>query len=117
MKHVHLDLARLVLDHQLVDCHKSECGKVDDLELEGGARELRVTAIVSGPGAGCERLPRRLRSIAKWILGKRQTVVPWKQVVEIGSHVELASEAQRLGLVDAERKVARWIEPVPLAKE
>jgi len=32
----HLDVVRMVLDHQLLDANYIECGKVEDVELSGG---------------------------------------------------------------------------------
>jgi hypothetical protein len=51
-----LDLAFGLLDHQIVDAEGRRCGKVDELEIEGGPGETpQVRAILVGSGAWTDR--------------------------------------------------------------
>ena len=98
-----IDLARALLDHQLVDCEGRRCGKVDDIELEGRPGErLRVAALISGPGAWPRRLPRPVRATLGRLLtrlfGSGETRIAWRRVRDIGAVVELDTRAPELGL-------------------
>ena len=56
-----VDAGLEILDRQIVDVHGAVAGKVDDLELSlGDGGPPVVTAILTGPGALCERLGGRL---------------------------------------------------------
>ena len=107
-----LDLAFGLLDHQIVDSEGRRCGKVDDLEIEGGPGERPVvSAIIVGPGAWTGRgaLGRLAAS-----LGRRKLVrVPWSAVAEITSAIALKKTAGELGLGRADDRAARWVEKVP----
>jgi hypothetical protein len=109
----HLDVVRMVLDHQLLDANYIECGKVEDVELSGGVGRLEVTGLVTGPGAAAERLPGLLRGLAKRLLGARVTRVPWEEVLIITSQVKLKSRASNLGLATEEERAARWFRRLP----
>jgi hypothetical protein len=112
----YLDVARLVLDHQLLDANYVECGKVDDVELSGGVGRLEVTALVTGPGAAAGRLPRLLRGLARILLGARVTRVPWGEVLIITSQIKLKSRGADLGLAGAETRIAAWLREIPGAE-
>lgn len=116
MNEKHLDLVRMVLDRQLLDSKYVECGKVSDVELTGGVGELRVTALLTGPGVAVRRLPGFLQSLARWLLGARVTRVPWREVQFITSHIKLNSHATDLGLAGAENKVAAWLKKLPMSE-
>ena len=59
----HMDLVYRVLDDQLVDVDGRRCGRVDDLEFDGGPGEQpRLSAILSGSGMWHRRMPRVLRT-------------------------------------------------------
>ena len=116
MKEKHLNLVQMVLDHQLLDANYVECGKVADIEIEGGPGELRVTAVLTGPGVAAGHLPRILQALTKKIFGRRVTRIPWNEVRVITSQIKLGSTAAHLGLNAAEQKVARWLARLPLAK-
>jgi sporulation protein YlmC with PRC-barrel domain len=108
-----LDLAFGILDHQLVDVDGRRCGKVDDLELEGGPGETPVvTAILVGAGAwkGRGRLGRLAARIAR---GDETVRVPWEIVGEIKSGVELTKSARELGLGKGDDQAATWVGKVP----
>lgn len=116
MKEKYLDVVRMVLDRQLLDSNYVECGKVADLELEGGPGELRLVAVLTGPGVAIDRLPRMLRALTGKLLGRRVTRLPWKEVRVITSQIKLGANAAELGLNGAERRAARWLAKLPLAK-
>jgi hypothetical protein len=116
MKEKHLDLVRMVLDHQLLDSNYVECGKVDDVELAGGVGELTVRALLTGPGVAVGRLPGFLQSLARRLFGARATRVPWGEVQVITSHIKLNSHATDLGLAGAENKVAAWLKKLPMSE-
>ena len=97
-----IDLGLGVLDHQLMDSEGRRCGNVDDLELEGvAAGEPRVAAILTGPAAWRGR-------------GRGGLVrVPWEEVAEIESCVQLRKTAKELRLGRGDDRVRRWIEKIP----
>ena len=102
-----LHLAADVRDLQIVDSEGQCCGIVDDIELEGKAGgELRVTAILTGPGAWRGRLSRPVLWLAQHIAGKRLARIPWSEVKHITSVVTLAKSAEVLGLTREEDKAA-----------
>ena len=58
-----MDLVYRILDDQLVDVDGRRCGRVDDLEFDGGPGEqLLLHAILSGSGTWHRRMPRALRT-------------------------------------------------------
>jgi hypothetical protein len=74
----YLDIARQVLDRQLIDSNNIPCGKADDLEVEcGPGGRLKITAILVGPDARARRLPGLLRTLARRFLGDNVVRVPW----------------------------------------
>jgi sporulation protein YlmC with PRC-barrel domain len=114
MRQQHLDIARQVLDRQLIDSNNIPCGKVDDLEIEyspGG--QLEVKAILVGPGARHNRLPGLLRTLAKKVFGDEIIRVPWQAVSVITSQIKLESRAGELGLDRADSQVADLIRKIP----
>jgi hypothetical protein len=114
MKPQYVDLLRDVLDHQLVDAEGMPCGQVDDLVIEGSpGSKLLVTALLVGPGAWMNRLPRRVRLLLGRVVGKRCTRVPWSEVAVITQNIKLRSSASALGLGAADRKLGRWIARLP----
>jgi sporulation protein YlmC with PRC-barrel domain len=67
-----------VLDRQLVDAEGELCGKVDDLELDSRGGRARVTAIVFGPAAWPDRLPRLLAPLARRLVAQLSSAVRLK---------------------------------------
>lgn len=116
MKEKHLDIVRMVLDHQLLDSNYIECGKVDDVELTGGVGELRITALLTGPGVAVRQLPGFLQSLGRWLFGARVTRVPWREVQVITSQIKLNSHAADLGLDRAENEIAVWLKKLPMSE-
>ena len=104
-----IDLALGILDHQLLDSEGRRCGKVDDLELEG-IREGRpvVAAILTGRGAW------RGRGWLGRLLAHGQTrAIPWDEVAEVRSGVQLRRTARELRLGQGDDRAARWVERIP----
>jgi sporulation protein YlmC with PRC-barrel domain len=109
-----LHLIEQILDREILDSQFLPCGKIDDLELEGEpGKNLRVTAILTGPGAWAPRLPAFARWIAERIAGKNVVRIPWEQVKGIGSHIQLKSGAEELGLIPFDRKTAATFRKIP----
>jgi sporulation protein YlmC with PRC-barrel domain len=107
-----LDLALGLLDHQIVDSEGRRCGKVDDLEIEGGPGETpAVRAILVGPGAWTGR--GRLGRLAAKLGGGGLTRIPWEAVGDVKSAVELTKTAADLGLGRGDERAARWLGRVP----
>ena len=105
-----LDLAYRLLDLDLVDSEGRRCGKVDDLELDGGPGETTyVGAIVSGPDAMPARFPRRLRRWAARVFHGGESKIGWDQVEKFDAVVELRSTAAQLGLGEGDRKLAALV--------
>lgn len=114
MKEDFLDIMRQVLDHELIDANNIPCGMVDDLEIKGDpGEELKVTAILVGPGVWAERLPNLFGSLVKKIFGSRKTRVPWEEVSIVSERIKLKSKASELGLGVADRKAAKLIRKIP----
>ena len=110
-----LDLARGLLDHQLVDGDGYECGKVDDLELDldapGGPV---VTEILVGPPAWSGRgaLGRLAAALARGGL----VHVPWNEVVGVHTDVELRRPAAELRLGRGDERWRKVVERIPGAR-
>lgn len=106
----HLKIVSQLLDVPIVDKDERSCGIVDDIELSGSAgKEMRVTALLVGPGAYAARMPSWMYWLVRKIAGDRVARVPADQVAEIGSVVKLKVCGEDLGLHEAEDKAATWI--------
>jgi sporulation protein YlmC with PRC-barrel domain len=102
-----LQLIADLRDLQIVDCDQENCGIVDDLELTGKpGGKLEVKAILVGPGAYRNRLPRWLAWLVALVAGEGLVRVPWGEVESIGSVVLLRRSATELGLGRADRRLA-----------
>jgi sporulation protein YlmC with PRC-barrel domain len=109
-----LDIARQVLDRQLVDANNVPCGKVDDVEVEGGAGgELKIKALLVGNGVASDRLPELCKSISRQIFGERVVRIPWSEVSSITDHIKLTSRAEELGLGEGNSIASRIISKLP----
>jgi hypothetical protein len=104
------DLARDILDNQILDVEGIACGRVDDLELEidvkGG---LRVKALLVGPRALSARLPALLAYVVQMCSRRPRLRVPWSDVERAHGEVHLRRRAAELGLGRTNRKLGRWI--------
>jgi sporulation protein YlmC with PRC-barrel domain len=109
-----LNIARQVLDRQLVDANNVPCGKVDDVEIEGSVGgELRIKALLVGNGAASDRLPALCKFISRKIFGERVVRIPWSEVSIIKDHIKLTSRADELGLGEAGSMSDRIISKLP----
>jgi sporulation protein YlmC with PRC-barrel domain len=108
-----LDLVRMVLDHQLVDANGNDCGRVDDVELEQIGSKLKIRAIVAGPSSAASGLWPVFRLLVHKLFGKTAAKIPWQQVAAVDSRVHLRCPAEAFGLLDSEKKAARWISRLP----
>jgi hypothetical protein len=107
-----IDLALGILDHQLVDCDGRRCGKADDLELEGVAEGApRVAAILTGPPVwrGRGLMGRVAAAVARGATVR----VPWEEVAEVHSAVELRRPARELRLGRGDDRARPLVEKVP----
>jgi sporulation protein YlmC with PRC-barrel domain len=106
--------AQEILDHQLVDSQGRNCGRVDDLEIEGKPGEpAAITAILVGPGAWRERIRGNLRRLVSRLLGGKIVRVPWELVAEVAPSIKLDEDAKALGLGTGNDRAARWVSRIP----
>ena len=107
-----LDLGLGVLDHQLLDADQRRCGNVDDLELEElTSGELRVAAVLSGPGVWRGR--GRLGTLAARLAGRGVVSVAWEEVESLDSAIRLRRPAAELGLGRGDDRAGRWVSRIP----
>ena len=99
-----------LLDLPIIDKDERSCGIVDDVEFNGSpGKEMRVAALLVGPGAYEGRMPAWMFWLTGKIAGDRMARVPADQIAEIGSVVKLKSTGEKLGLHEVEDKVRAWI--------
>jgi len=103
-----IKLVSELLDLPLVDSEGCYCGIVDDIEFVG-TKELKLKALVVGPGAYEGRLPRPLFWLMTKLAGGRITRVPIERVRTIGSVVKLNCKGKAVGLGRSEDAAAKWI--------
>ena len=109
-----LDIARQVLDRQIVDANNVPCGKVDDVEVEGEADgELKIKALLVGNGAASNRLPEICKAVSRKIFGARVVRVPWSEVSIITDHIKLKSRADELDLGEAGSTASKIVSKLP----
>ncbi len=105
-----IKLVSQFLDLPIVDKDERSSGIVDDIELEGQAgEEMKVAALLVGPGAYEGRMPEWMYWLVSKIAGESMVRVPASQVIEVGSVVKLSCRAEELKLHQAEDKARRWI--------
>jgi hypothetical protein len=99
-----------LLDLPLMDRSGQFCGIVDDLEFSGGpGKELKLKALLVGPGAYAGRLPGWAMRLVRWTASDRVTRVPIARVRNVRAVVELDCAASELGLAKSENAAARWL--------
>jgi sporulation protein YlmC with PRC-barrel domain len=103
-----IKLVSELLDLPLLDSEGKYCGVVDDIEFEG-SRELKLKALLVGPGAYRDRMPRWLYWLATAIAGQRITRVPMTEVRTITDSVHLERLGRELGLHRTEAAAGKWI--------
>ena len=105
-----IKLVSQLLDLPIIDIDERWCGIVDDVEFAGSAgKEMRIKALLVGPGAYAGRMPNWLFWIVQKTAGDRIARVPADRIVEIGAVVKLGSKAEELKLHSVEDKVRAWI--------
>jgi len=105
-----IKLVSELLDLPLYDVEGKYCGIVDDIELTGGpGKDLKLKALLVGPGAYKGRLPGWAMWVVEKIAGNRVTRVPMDKVHSIGAAVHLECSGWQLGLHKSERRAAEWI--------
>jgi sporulation protein YlmC with PRC-barrel domain len=105
-----IKLVSELLDLPLYDVEGNYAGVVDDVEFSGDAgKDLKLKALLVGPGAYKARLPAWAMWLVRMIAGDRITRVPMDKVHSIGSSVKLECSGWDLGLHKSERAAAKWI--------
>ena len=105
-----IKLVSELLDLPLYDSEGKYCGIVDDVELSGSAgKQLKLKALLVGPGAYSGRLPGWAMALIKLVAGDRLTRVPMDEVRTIGTGVHLERPGRDLGLHQSETAAGKWI--------
>jgi sporulation protein YlmC with PRC-barrel domain len=105
-----LKLVAELLDLPIQDKDGRYCGIVDDVELSGSAgKEMRIAALLVGPGAYEGRLPGWWYWLVRSIAGDRIARVPIGRVEHIHNVVKLGCRAEEVGLNRVEDRVSQWI--------
>lgn len=104
-----IKLVSELLDLPLIDSEGKYCGIVDDVEFAGGAKQLKLKALLVGPGAYERRMPAWLFWLVRKLAGDRLTRVPIGKVRTIGTTVMLECPGRDLGLHRSEVAAGRWI--------
>jgi sporulation protein YlmC with PRC-barrel domain len=106
-----VDIALSLLDHQLVDGHGHNCGKVDDLEIAGlDGESPEVVEIIVGGNAW--RTRGRLGKLAAHLAGNA-VHVPWSEVDSVTSVVTLKRAAAELRLNRGDKRWASLVSKLP----
>jgi sporulation protein YlmC with PRC-barrel domain len=121
-----MQLAREVLDKEIVDCDGFKAGKVDDLLLAVHAGEPPIVrAIVTQHGAVARQFGGTITRVSGWlrrrILGFEPDVapveIPWERVRRIDVTVHVDLDRHHDGLMRSEQAVwDRWISRLPWAR-
>jgi len=105
-----LKLVSGLLDLPLIDSDGCYCGIVDDVEFSGSpGKELKIKALLVGPGAYAGRMPAWAMAVVRAVAGDRIVRVPLENVATIGASVALDRPGGELGLGRSEARAARWI--------
>jgi sporulation protein YlmC with PRC-barrel domain len=110
-KIVEVDITLGILDHQLVDSDGQNCGKVDDLEIDGvDGNSPEVVQILVGGTAWRSR--GRLGRLAARLSGDAVHLL-WTEVDSVSSVVTLRRPAAELRLNRGDDRWARVLGKVP----
>jgi len=108
---VEVDIALGILDHQLVDSEGVNCGKVDDLEIQGlDSGSPEVTEIIVGGNAWRSR--GLLGKLAARLSGNA-VHLPWSEVESVSSVVKLKRPAAELRLGRGDVRWERLVGKAP----
>jgi sporulation protein YlmC with PRC-barrel domain len=109
-----VDLGLRLLDDQLFDADDHRCGRVDDIQLNGGpGRRTEVSALLVGPGAWRGRLRRPFDHAVDAFDPGYMHCIPWSEVTRVGTSVGLSRPAHELGLETAEGRDVQWVDSPP----
>jgi sporulation protein YlmC with PRC-barrel domain len=105
-----IKLVAELLDLPIQDKDGRYCGIVDDVELSGTAgKEVRIKALMVGPGAYQGRLPGWAFRLVTTIAGGQLIRVTIDQVEQIHTAVHLKCRAEEVKLHAVENGVRGWI--------
>jgi sporulation protein YlmC with PRC-barrel domain len=105
-----IKLVSELLDLPLYDSEQKYCGIVDDVEFSGGpGKDLKLKALLVGPGAYAGRVPGWWMWIVRQVAGDRLVRIPMEQVRSIGAMVHLECPGRDLGLLRSESAAGKWI--------
>jgi sporulation protein YlmC with PRC-barrel domain len=105
-----IKLVAELLDLPIEDKDGRYCGIVDDVELSGGGgKEMRIAALLVGPGAYEGRLPGWCYWLVRKIVGDRIARVDMGKVEQIRTVVRLNCSAEEAKLHRVENRVRGWI--------
>jgi sporulation protein YlmC with PRC-barrel domain len=106
-----VNLALQLLDDQLIDSDGVRCGRVDDVDLEGGVgKELRVAALLAGAGAWKGRLPQRISGLVPALISASMVRIPWEAVDDVSTAVSLSRSDWELGIGTHDGRNVRWLD-------
>jgi sporulation protein YlmC with PRC-barrel domain len=97
-----------LLDLPLIDSEGWYCGIVDDVEFSG-TKELKLKALLLGPGTYQQRMPGWLYWMVRKVAGDRIVRVPTEKIRSIASAVTLDCSGSELGLQQSEKTAAEWL--------
>jgi len=99
-----------LLDLPIQDNEGRYCGIVDDVELTGVAgKQMRLAALLVGPGAYEGRLPGWCYWFVRKITGDRIVRIDVGKIEKIRAVVQLNCRADEAKLHAAENRVRKWI--------
>lgn len=105
-----IKLVAQLLDLPIQDKAGRYCGIVDDIELRGSAgKEMKLAALLVGPGAYEGRLPGWSYWLVRKIAGDRIVRIDMSKVEQIRSVVQLNCRADEAKLHAVENRVRAWI--------
>ena len=107
------ELGLELLDLQISDSDQRLCGKVDDIELAEEDGKLAVAALLIGPGAWPERMPRPFRKVASRLAGRKLTRIPLEEVAGLNGMVRIRKPGADLGLGRGDEVAGRWLARIP----
>jgi sporulation protein YlmC with PRC-barrel domain len=109
-----VDLGLRLLDDQLLDADGHRCGRVDDVQLNGGpGSPTEVSALLVGPGSWRGRLRKPFAYIVKGLGPDYMRCIPWSEVTRVGTAVELAHTAKEVGLETSDGRNVQWVGAPP----